>query len=100
MGWVIKKKSYLFVVVKLLLLSTMDDLMHYCTRPHAIVHQVVQGTSDNSFDYTTNRYEITVYYSDSLAFNVAVPFNIDYYIRYFFHQAQSRFKLLIVPLMY
>ena len=30
-------------------------------RPPATVHQVVHGTSGNSFDYTINRHEITVY---------------------------------------
>ena len=47
-------------IVKLFALGTMDNLMHYCTRPRAIVHQVIHGTSGNSLDYTTNRHEITV----------------------------------------
>ena len=33
-------------------------------RPRAIVHQVAHGTSGgNSLDYTTNKHEITVYYT-------------------------------------
>ena len=31
-------------------------------RPCAIVHQVVLDISSNSFDYTTDMHEITVYY--------------------------------------
>ena len=31
--------------VKLLPLGTVDDLMHYCTRPRAIMYQVVHSTS-------------------------------------------------------
>ena len=30
--------------VKLLHLSAVADLMHYCLQPHAIVHQVVNST--------------------------------------------------------
>ena len=48
-------------IVKLLPLGTVDDLIHYCTWPRAIVHQVIHSTLGNSFDYTTNKHEITVY---------------------------------------
>ena len=32
-------------------------------RPRAVVHQAVHGISGSTFDYSTNRHEITVYYS-------------------------------------
>ena len=52
-------------IVNLLPLGTVDDLMHYCTRPSASCNSVSgrpRHLGGNSFDYTTNRHEITVYY--------------------------------------
>ena len=43
-------------IVKLLPLGTVDDLMHYCIRSST-------APRGNSFDYTTNRHEVTVKYT-------------------------------------
>ena len=42
-------------IVKLIPLGTVDDLMHYCNRSST-------APLGNSFDYTTNRHEITIIY--------------------------------------
>ena len=51
-------------VDRLMYLGAVDSSMNYCPRlrPRAIVHRTVHGTSDSSFDYSTNRHEISVYY--------------------------------------
>ena len=42
-------------IVKLLPLGAVDDQMHYCIRSST-------APRGNSFDYTSNKHEITVYY--------------------------------------
>ena len=58
-------------LVKLLPLGTVDDLMHYCIRSST-------APWGYSFDYTTNRHEITVYFLIS-HWNIAqaIVFDID-----------------------
>ena len=51
-------------IVKLLPLRTVDDLMHYGTWPSASCNRSSTTPKGNSFDYTTNRHEITVYYHE------------------------------------
>ena len=46
-------------------LGTVDDLLNYCTRPSTSCNSVSdrpRHPRDNSFEYTTNMNEITVYY--------------------------------------
>ena len=50
-------------IVRLLSLGTVDDLMHYCTRPPASCIRSSTAPRGNSFDYTTNRHEITVFFT-------------------------------------
>ena len=46
-------------IVILFPLNTVDDLIHYCTRPSAWCNRLSTAPRGNSFDYTTNKHEIT-----------------------------------------
>ena len=43
----------------------LNALLPSALPPRAIVHCAVHGTSWHSFDYSPNRHEITVYYTES-----------------------------------
>ena len=66
MGWIIIYSYFMPVcsIVKLLPLGTVDDLMHYCTRPSAYggyISQLIRFTRASSYvsDFNTNNKLLT-----------------------------------------